>query len=516
MANVFNKIAVPRIGYNQFDLSHEIKTSFNMGFLIPTMVTDVLPGDIFNFSCENLLRFSPLNTPVMHRVYVTSDFYFVPDRILWPEMPDWLAGNSDPSVVPPYILGFNGAQEGDLADYLGYPTDVQTINLQASALPVAAYLKIYNDYYRDENLQGETFQELTAGDNSGFYAGPAFSPPLKRAWMHDYFTSCLPWPQKGDAVTIPLLNAATTDVTLKSTTGTPNLVRNATSHAAANWDVSAVGATTTGETNNAGTLSVLDPNGAWEVDINSQAQDIAALRLAFAAQEWQERNARGGTRYKEFLKAHFDVDGGDPRLDRPEFIGRYTQRMVISEVLSTAQDVANEVPIGALKGHGISAGQSKRLKYRAKEHGWIIGLINVQPVTAYQQGLPRMYSRTDKFDYFFSTLQHVGEQAVLRQEIWCVTGGVPDLETEFGYIPRYAEYKYINSRVCGEFKTTLDDWHLGRIFTAIPLLNSSFIECSPSRRIFDVTDPNVDTIYAQIFISCTGTRKIAKYGVPMI
>jgi len=190
--------------------------------------------------------------------------------------------------------------------------------------------------------------------------------------------------------------------------------------------------------------------------------------------------------------------------------------MVISEVLSTAQDVANEVPIGALKGHGISAGQSKRLKYRAKEHGWIIGLINVQPVTAYQQGLPRMYSRTDKFDYFFSTLQHVGEQAVLRQEIWCVTGGVPDLETEFGYIPRYAEYKYINSRVCGEFKTTLDDWHLGRIFTAIPLLNSSFIECSPSRRIFDVTDPNVDTIYAQIFISCTGTRKIAKYGVPMI
>lgn len=521
-APIFNKIAVPRIGYNRFDMSHDIKMSFNMGGLYPTCVMEVLPGDVWTIKCENMLRFAPLVAPVMHRVYVTTDLYFCANRNLWPEFTDWIAGNLDESVEPPSMRNLPNAEVGDLADYLGYPTTTLATNLDVSPLPVAAYLQIWDEYYRDENLQAEVFQQLNSGLNSWIEAF-AYDSVLPRAWMHDYLTSCLPWPQKGDAVTLPLITPGAADVTLKDNPGSDTyftpLVRNSVSGAASNWNVSAVGAAVTGELNNAGVRMTIDPNQAWEVDLQAQAQTITALRTAFAAQEWLERNARGGTRYKEFLKSHFDVEGGDPRLDRPEFIGRYKQTMVISEVLSTAQTVdqsSADVPIGQMAGHGISVGGSQSMKYHAKEHGWIIGVINVQPVTAYQQGIHRSLSRTDKFDYFFGTFQHIGEQAVLNKEVYVDTGTVTALNSEFGYIPRYAEYKYMNSRVAGEFKTTLDEWHLGRKFTGAPALNSQFIESNPSRRIFATTDPNVDTIYGQIYVKAEALRKIAKYGVPTI
>lgn len=261
----------------------------------------------------------------------------------------------------------------------------------------------------------------------------------------------------------------------------------------------------------------LDPNGSLEVDIEGESTTINSLRRAFRLQEWLERDARGGTRYIENIFAHFGVKSSDARLQRPEYVGGGYQNMVISEVLSTAQtdpSGSQEVPVGYLAGHGISAGGSKRFKYRAEEHGWLIGILNVQPVTAYFQGLPRMYSRQDRLDYYWPAFANIGEQEVYNKEIKYDTAAAPDGDNVFGYIPRYAEYKYIPNRVAGEMQDTLKFWHLARDFSATPVLNESFIECNPSDRIFAVQ--NAEHIYAHVYNNVKAVRKMPVFGTPTI
>lgn len=512
-ANLFNSVQLPKVGSNVFDLSHDVKMSFKMGGLYPTCVMECVPGDKVKIGTETMLRFAPLIAPVMHKVNVTTHYFFVPNRILWPNWENWITGNL--TVQPPRIdlLTTTGAgfPVKSLADYLGYPTDVvfnglvyPNPNAQVgSPFPLAAYNKIYNEYYRDQNLQTELIDTLTDGDNYNFRA-IASGAVQKRAWQHDYFTSCLPWAQKGDAVTIPI---GEIDITFDNTTG------------------GTVMRQVNGSTFNSQTgLSFSDAGGMarqgsvtgvrYNIDNSSQlkgtaeAADINSLRRAFRLQEWLERNARGGTRYIESILAHFGVKSSDARLQRPEYLGGSKGKMVISEVLSTAETT---LPVGNMAGHGISVSGGNEFSYKVEEHGWIIGLISVTPETAYQQGLHRSLHKLDRLDYYWPTFANIGEQEVKNIEIFpngTTTGGT------FGYVPRYAEYKFLNSRVAGEMKTTLDYWHLGRKFTAQPNLNGAFVQCDPSTRIFAVEDVNVDNIYGHIFNNIKAIRKMPKYGTP--
>jgi hypothetical protein len=242
----------------------------------------------------------------------------------------------------------------------------------------------------------------------------------------------------------------------------------------------------------------------------AEAATINTLRRAFALQRWLELNARSGTRYIESILANFGVQSSDGRLNRPEYIGGSKQKMTISEVLSTAQTIdqaSNDVPIGQMAGHGISVGGGNTFNYTAEEHGWIIGIINVQPKTAYSQGLPKKFSRVlDRLDYYWPSFANIGEQAILNQEVYCDNGEtIQDLESTFGYIPRYAEYKYENNRVSGEMRDTLNYWHMGREFVSAPVLNDSFIWCDPTTRIF--ADESGAQIFAHIFNNITESAR---------
>lgn len=529
MRNFMNSIALPKVGVNAFDLGHDVKQSFNMGELVPVLCQEILPGDRYSISITNMLRFAPLVSPVMHRVRVHTDFFFVPNRILWPEWEDFISGNS--TVEPPYFTSGptatwpNEIVPGMLADYLGYVSPAAG-SLRLSALPIAAYAKIYDDYYRDENLQAEFFEPLVPGDQN-WVLTPSNTPYL-RAWERDYFTAALPFAQKGDAVQIPLTFQQNIPVDFEAN-GAAGTARAPIGGAIIGLDgpvETQGGAGVLTVSDGVGTSAMAyDPNGTLVVDVQSDATDINTLRQAIALQRFLEIDARGGTRYTETLRAHFNVRSSDARLQRPEFLGRVHQNMVISEVLSTAQTNTTEgdaeIPVGYMAGHGISVGSGNRISFRAEEHGFIIGIISVRPDTAYQQGLHRMFTRETREDYYWPSFAHLGEQEVKLKELWLGDVADPEeYESTFGYMPRYGEYRYTNSRVAGEMKSSLSYWHLGRIFgTDIadkPLLNDSFIKCEPSRRIFAVEDPDFDTIYAHHIFDIKAVRAIPKFGIPSI
>lgn len=513
--NIFNSVQYPKVGSNTFDLSHDVKMSFKMGKLYPTLVMDVLPGDKIRLNTETMLRFAPLISPVMHRVNVTTHYFFVPNRLLWSNWEKWITGELD--VEPPFIQAAEPSpySTGSLADYLGIPTGNPNVGrVKISAFPLAAYRLIWTEYYRDQNLYPDNMfgpYILENGNNTSLVT-LLNAPPSDRAWMHDYFTAALPFAQKGDAVMLPI--GGFNDVSVESMFNGGNAVKVVSADG--------LGKTLSGNINvslnhqsirtgNDADFLFFDPNGtlvAKTSDLEAEAADINTLRRAFRLQEWLERNARGGTRYIENIMAHFGVRSSDARLNRPEFLGGSYQKMVISEVLSTAE---TDVPVGQMAGHGISVGGGKSFTYRAEEHGFIIGLINVQPVTAYQQGINRMFSREDRFDYYWPSFAHIGEQEVKNKEVF-----VDDEtynEDTFGYVPRYAEYRYMSSRVSGEFRTSLAHWHLGRIFETAPSLNRQFVASNPSTRIFAVQGQN-DHIYGHIFNNVRAVRKIPKFGTP--
>ena len=521
--NIFNQVQFPRLQTNTFDLSHQKKMSFNMGELIPTCWIECLPGDHFTLSCENMLRMAPMVNPLMHEINVTTHYFFVRYSLLWPNFEDFITGKSTPSW--PYIVGDGGAsfQDGDLIDYLEYPTGQDTNGYNISAMPIAAYALIFDEFYRSDQVQTvDTWEELADGNNAWaktFGRGN----PRKVAWEHDYFTAALPTPQAGSSsVTLPLLADDTVDVTLKSgdqTLNPPKLFEDINDGTISTGDITAGGAgTNTFLVGNE--PSVFDPNGTLEVDINATANTITTLRRAMKLQEFLERDSRGGLRYNENMLAHFGQMTSDARLFRPEFIGGTKQRMVISEVLSTAQtyDSTNgDVPVGALAGHGISVGGGNTFTYKVQDHGMIMGLIFVRPTTSYHQGLHRKFMRFTREDHYWPSFANIGEQGLLKREVYCdtSTNTVEELDEVFGYIPRYSEYKYYPSNVHGDFRTSLDSWHLSRQFSTAPALNGAFIECTPSDRIFAVQDGS-DTIYAHIFNKVIARRKMPVFGNPSI
>lgn len=510
MKNLFNSIKLQKPKRNTFDLTHDIKMSGKMGNLMPCCLIEAVPGDKFTLAADTFIRFAPLIAPVMHRMDVTIHYFFVPNRILWENWEKFIV--NEPTGGLPFITwaANRTAEEKRLGDYLGIPPcPVGGTPQIISALPFAAYQAVYNEYYRDQNLINEVNYKLNDSNND---ANNDLTQLRKRAWEHDYFTASLPFAQKGAAVDIPLGNVEYDD----TYSGVPGFVTNRGLGGDIYGDIEnqpTTGITAVGST---ATEGAYDPADSLKVSPTT----INDLRRAFRLQEWLERNARGGTRYIENILAHFGVRSSDARLQRPEYITGVKTPVVISEVLNTTGSFAGideptSPPQGNMAGHGVSIGSGYSGSYYVEEHGYMIGILSVMPKPAYQQGIPRTFLKQDPTEFFWPSFAHIGEQEVTNNEIFAYTNSPNDT---FGYIPRYAEYKYQANRVAGDFRTTLDYWHLGRIFANQPTLSQEFIECNYEdvERIFAVTDDNVDTLYMQVLNKVMAVRPMPVFGTPML
>lgn len=516
--NVFNSVAVRKPSRNTFDLSHDIKLSGDMGELIPILSEEVLPGDVWRLRSETLVRLAPMVAPVMHRVNINIEYFFVPNRIIWPNWESFISppeSNSTPPAHPYFNFQTITINAGSLGDYLGLPTGVQQIGI-FNALPFYAYAKIWNEYYRDQNLQTPLIDSAVNGSNNG-NGGTGIGTqlvtgvPKRRAWMHDYFTGSLPFAQKGAAVQIPVENFDLSNAPVRYHSSTD------TGHAF--WDGTKT-APNAGpiqlSTHEAGLSGLSTDEGKLYADMSNvgsiTAGSINDLRVAMRTQEFLERQARGGSRYIEQIRMQFGVKSSDARLQRPEFIGSTRSPIVISEVLQTSE--TGDTPLAEMAGHGIGAQSGKYFRYYAEEHGWIFAMLSITPKTAYYQGVPKKFLRNDMYDYAWPVLAHIGEQEVLNKEIYVDTDGLND--DTFGYVPRYSEYRFIPSYVRGEMRTSLNFWHMARDFSSRPTLSDSFIECNPTKRIFAVNDPDVDSLWMHSFHSIKCSRLLPKYGTPTL
>lgn len=509
--NIFNSVKLQKPSKSHFDLSHDVKLSCNMGLLIPTLALETVPGDKFNIGCESLIRFAPLVSPVMHRMDVTMHYFFCPNRLLWDK---WETFITDPAAAPafPYIdMDKNIWGISQISDYLGIPEPPATGGTieKISALPYAAYQMVYNEYYRDQNLIPAVNYKLQNGPNTG---NTDLLTLRRRAWEHDYFTASLPFAQKSAAVSMPL-----GDVSLKAPWQGATTAKEPRFVDPAGLDVASGGLYNTNTTpstasygisnNSTGTVPLAyDPAGSLTVSPTT----INDLRRAYKLQEWLEKAARGGSRYIESILSQFGVKSSDKRLNRPEYITGTKSPVVISEVLNTS-DTAN-APQGAQAGHAVNVTSSKYGGYFCEEHGYIIGIMSVMPKTAYYQGIPKHFLKTtDPFQYYWPSFANIGEQEVLNKELYAYNA---NSGLTFGYVPRYAEYKYQANRVAGKFRNTLNFWHMARNFAAAPALNKAFVEADPTMRVFAVTDPAVEHLYCHILHKISAVRPMPKYGTP--
>lgn len=539
--SIFSKVAMKKPRSNTFNLSHDKKLSCGMGNLVPITCMEVVPGDKFNVSTSQMIRFSPLLAPIMHNVTCYTHFFFVPNRIVWDGWEEFITGGEDgmsTRVMPTFQFqtadGVRVSNES-LADYLGLPTthgqNVPQQLFQANALPFAAYQMIYNEYYRDQNMIDPVSFDLVDGDNT---SNGELVELRQRAWQHDYFTSALPWTQKGAEATLPLgaqapLGGALDIIHRGKGAGPlmPDVVYDTTGGLSGDGDleVLASGPGTTGRLNVSGQLPGSVDNsenldiftGAAYADLSqATAASINDLRRAFRLQEWLEKNARGGSRYTESLLVHFGVKSSDARLQRPEYLGGGATPVQISEVLQTSAADAQPTPQGNMSGHGLAIGQTPSFSKFFEEHGYIIGIMSIMPKTSYFQGIPKHFLRQDKFDYYWPEFANLGEQPILNKEIYVDQTDGQDDET-FGYTPRYSEYKYVNSSVHGEFRSTLDFWHMARKFDDRPALNGDFITSSPTTRIFAVeSEDGVGSLWCHVFNKVLANRRMPVFGTPTI
>ena len=529
MPTIFDNIQIPKPNRSVFDLSHEVKMSTNLGILTPFLCQEVLPGDKFRVNTELLVRLAPLTAPMMHRVNVYTHFFFVPNRLLWSDWEKFITNGNDGSggVVPPqfevnWATDYAYFSQGSLADYLGCPVQTTGVagtgTIRISELPFRAYQAIYNEYYRDQNLIPENNIYKTTGGVR------TLNPQIKadllnyryRCWEKDYFTSALPWTQRGNPVKLPLAGSA--PVVLANNNNSAR-VMNANNTTPSQQPVvsGTIAYVNSRQMQTSVDLSPvkIDPNGTLEANMSGvTSTTVNDLRTAFQLQKWLERNARAGARYIENILAHFGVMSSDARLQRPEYLGGGKSPILVSEVLQTSES-SEYSPQGNMAGHGLSVQNSNSFERRFEEHGFIIGIMSVLPRTAYQQGLPRMFTRALNTDYFWPEFAHLGEQPVLNKELYVDPLNCSPIDDQtFGYQARYSEYRYNQSRVCGDFKRSLNFWHMGRYFTSRPALNATFVTCDPTYRPFAVTDPNVHHLWIQIYNNIQAVRPLPKMGNP--
>jgi len=522
-SHTFSEVPKAMISRSSFDRSHGVKTTLDASFLVPIYIDEALPGDTFNLNMTGFARMATPIKPIMDNLFMETFFFAVPNRLLWDKWEAFMGNEAaaaaqipfpapvDNEVSMPIITLLNGdadAREQSIYDYMGLPINSDA-QIQFSALPFRAYNFIYNEWFRDQNLIApKTENKGDTGDTISDYT------LLRRGKRHDYFTSALPWPQKGEAVTIPTLGIAEVTgsnfaVKLAPEAGLSGNPINSEADGNLKW----------GAASAANPMYAGNPTG-YQVDLGTaSAVSINEMRTAFQLQKMLERDARGGTRYTEVIHAHFGVTSPDARLQRPEYLGGGRTRVNINPVQQTAATSSdtqtNNTPQGNLAAYGTASLMNHGFTKSFTEHCTIIGLVNIRADLTYQEGLDRMWQRRGRYDFFWPAFQHIGEQEVYADEIYASSDN--DTNSIFGYQERYADYRYKPSKITGKFRSnapqSLDIWHLSQDFAATPQLNEDFInENVPMDRVIAVTTEPHFLLDAYFKLRCA--RPMPLYGVP--
>lgn len=558
--NQFQLLPSSSVPRSSFDRSHGWKGTFDAGYLVPFYVDEVYPGDTFRCKVNMLCRLATPLTPFMDNVYVDTHFFFVPNRLVWEHWQNMMGERVNPDDSIDYLVPMDeapadGFSVGSLYDYMGIPTGVAGI--KASALWRRAYYRIWNEWFRDENLQDSNADGLEVGDR----AQVEDFLPLKRAKFHDYFTSCLPWPQKGDAVTLGLTGTQTvsgdavsfelepndsevlanrfgtiaysprTDGAGDPTYQTADLLGYHIFNAQPDPEDASVNATVLGNASVDAQFNYVnnphvyvDANGATlhgsmdglYVNTSSDAAllSINDIREGFQMQKFLEREARSGSRYTEIIRSFFGTISPDARLQRPEYLGGSHSRIFVNAVAQTSS-TDNTSPQGNLSAYGVCSDSFHGFSKSFTEHGVLIGLVSVRADLTYQQGINRMFSREGRYDFYWPTFAHLGEQAVLNKEIYAQ--GTEEDDDVFGYQERYAELRYYPSLITGKLRSTyaqsLDIWHLAQKFEELPVLNEEFIqEDPPIDRVIAV--PSEPHFVMDAWFDVKAIRALPLYGTP--
>ena len=548
---VFDKVPIKVPAKNVFNLSHDVKASYNFGKLYPFLCQPVYPGDTWNCRAEVFMRTMPLVCPVMHNVDMHFYFFFVPNRIIWNEnrKQDWkvfITGGEDglQNPVLPYwtysqIRGTAALyKNGSLIDHLGFPSSIgaphSSKNDKISALPLRAYQCVWNEYFRNQNVQNEIEFSYGAGQISSTDVTNLFNFRYKN-FEKDYFTSCLPFAQRGEAVRLPV----TFDAEQTTNVSAPVVINTGKSGSGSTeYGIVANAASANSRTALAIAQSSVSAGAAIELHgtatINSSTFTFAGVnagtindfRYCLRLQQWLENNARCGSRYIEQLLSHFGVVSSDARLQRPELLGGGKVPLIFNDVPQTSfgqEAVADDV-LGNLAGKGTLYGKTGGFKKYFEEHGILLGICCILPRTSYQQGLPRVWSAMSRYDFYFPEFAHLGEEAVLNKEVYYNPTAAPAIgdnasDAVFGYQGRFTELRYIPSTVHGELRSTLQYWHFGRIFDGQPALNSEFVTVDTRTNMWALTenkDDGGDPFIAQIHLDIKAVRPLPKYAVPTL
>lgn len=529
MNHSFSQVPSANIKRTVFNRTHAYKTTFNGGYLIPFYLDEILPGDTFHLQATLFSRMATPIVPLMDNLYMDTFYFFVPNRLIWENWQRFMGeqdspGDSTDYLLPTMQIGGHSASyhTGKLQDYFGLPTNIPAGNFYTS-LPFRAYNLIWNEWFRDQNLQEPVLCPKGDGPDTSSTCNMEI---LRRGKRHDYFTSALPWPQKGPGVEIPIGTGTVPVITqsqehtvsgiqqplkfrnVQTNNVTPgNLWVNSSGEAALNN----INPMTASETLQYPTNLIvdLDRSQAFSATINS-------LRQAFQLQKMYERDARGGTRYVEILRSHFGVISPDARLQRPEYLGGHSQPVLINPVQQTSSSDSTS-PQGNLSAFAVTSQQSGFSKSFV-EHGYVIGLVSVRADLTYSQGIDRMWRRKTRFDFYWPTLAHLGEQVVFNSEIY-INNGTPQYhESAFGYQERFAEYRYKTSKTTNAFRHNFPDgslnyWHLGQVYNTLPKLGPTFIqENPPIERVVAV--PSQPHFILDTFIRLRCARPMPVYSVP--
>lgn len=512
------------VSRSQFKRNSDNKTTFNTGELIPIYLDEVLPGDTHQIDLACIMRMATPIFPVMDNAFCDFYFFYVPNRLLWEHWKEFMGENKKTAwtpkaeySIPQVTAPAGGWEEGTLADYFGLPTKVE--GLSVSALPGRAYGLIYNEWFRNQNVTQPTLVETTDATTTGKNDGSAtndsaitLAKPLKAAKVFDYYTGALPEPQKGEPITLPMAGAAPIKAYEENSLVTPK---------AGNWQLTAMG-NQVGKVYLEGTKVALNesgsttPNSYLGADLSKvTAATINQLRQAFQIQKLLEKDARGGTRYREVLREHFGVISPDSRMQIPEYLGGYRLPINISQVIQTSSTDTTS-PQGNTAALSVTTMSRPMFTKSFTEHGFIMGLAVVRTDQTYQQGIERMWSRTGRYDYYWPVLANIGEQAILNKEIYA-QGNKKDLEA-FGYQEAWADYRYKPSKVTGLFRSnaqqSLDSWHYAQDYEKLPTLSTEWMEQSDNEMKRTLAVQSQPDFIADFYFMNKTTRCMPVFSIP--